>query len=330
MGKPYYLVNKEDKLIEISKKLGQLSNIDFSKQSLSEINDDVIENIFSSLTAFSEEVENLNVSKQDPNIFYPEQSKPADVTSNSIEETSMLAEIAKNSPFPFLRVDSDFNVIFVNEKGKTLKSNFFNENGDLKVELKTLLKAYLDEEIDQDELEYEINDKVYLLDVALIEKDRCFDIYARDIFELKRIQLDFLELSQELEELIQTRTDELDDALKHLSTVINNSNMILFATDPEGIFLLCEGNGLKVLGLKENQIVGTSIYDFYKEHPVIIQKISQALEGESGTERYSVSNYHFELSFLPNIEEGKVVGMIGLAFDITQLVDGEKKISSPC
>ena len=62
-----------------------------------------------------------------------------------------------------------------------------------------------------------------------------------------------------------TARKQAEEALRgtehRLRTIINNTPLILFALDHEGIFTLSEGKGLDLIGQKPGELVGRSIFD---------------------------------------------------------------------
>src|SRR5688572_6804679 len=61
--------------------------------------------------------------------------------------------------------------------------------------------------------------------------------------------------------------EALRKAEKRLRTVVASASLILFATDKNGIFTLCEGEGLKSLSLEPGQLVGQSAFEIYADSP---------------------------------------------------------------
>ena len=59
--------------------------------------------------------------------------------------------------------------------------------------------------------------------------------------------------------------EALRKAEKRLRTVVASASLILFATDKNGIFTLCEGEGLKSLKLQPGELVGKSVFEVYSD-----------------------------------------------------------------
>jgi PAS domain S-box-containing protein len=120
-----------------------------------------------------------------------------------------------------------------------------------------------------------------------------------------------------------TETRRVEEALRlaeaRLRSVVAASPIVLFALDREGIFTLSEGQGLKRLGLEPGQVVGMSAFEVYRGHPDILQNLKQALAGEERTGVVTVAGLDFETHYSPLREaDGRVVGVIGVAIDVTE------------
>jgi PAS domain S-box-containing protein len=119
-----------------------------------------------------------------------------------------------------------------------------------------------------------------------------------------------------------------EDALKQsearLRTVIGSASLILFATDNDGIFTLCEGEGLKSLSLKPGELVGRSVFDVYSGYPQFGSNIRRALLGETFTDSVEVFNLVFEVRYSPLTDEhDNILGVIGVATDTTEHLRAE-------
>src|SRR6202008_2250180 len=126
-----------------------------------------------------------------------------------------------------------------------------------------------------------------------------------------------LSVIRDITEKKQAR-EALRKAEKRLRTVVGSAALILFATDKNGIFTLCEGEGLKSLSLEPGQLVGQSVFDVYADSPKVGENIRRALSGESFTSAVDVSGFVFDVRFSPLTDEREnVLGVIGVATNIT-------------
>jgi PAS domain S-box-containing protein len=112
--------------------------------------------------------------------------------------------------------------------------------------------------------------------------------------------------------------EALRKAEKRLRTVVASASLILFATDKNGIFTLCEGEGLKSLSLKPGELVGQSLFEVYADSPQVGENVRRALTGESFTSSVDIGPLVFDVRYSPLTDEhDHVLGVIGVATDIT-------------
>ncbi|MDQ2936951.1 MAG: PAS domain S-box protein, partial [Acidobacteriota bacterium] len=113
--------------------------------------------------------------------------------------------------------------------------------------------------------------------------------------------------------------EELRQTEARLRTVVSSASIVLFAMDQNGVFTLSEGEGLKALGWKPGEMVGQSAFEIYKENPEVLENIRRALGGEAFSRAVDLGDLSFEARYSPLTDErGKVVGVIGVATDITE------------
>jgi PAS domain S-box-containing protein len=109
-----------------------------------------------------------------------------------------------------------------------------------------------------------------------------------------------------------------------LRSVISNTAVVVFALDKTGRFLLSEGKGLSSLGLSAGQVVGTSVFDVYANHPQIESVIRRAMNGEAFSDIIEINNLYFETWYSPMLnQEHEIIGTIGVAVDITERIAQE-------
>ena len=101
--------------------------------------------------------------------------------------------------------------------------------------------------------------------------------------------------------------------------VMNNAPVVLFALDPNGVFLVSEGKGLSALGLRPGEVLGRSVYEVYRDHPAVTHSIRRAFAGELETETIRVEGRVFESWYsLVRDADGTVTRLIGVAVDVTE------------
>jgi diguanylate cyclase (GGDEF)-like protein/PAS domain S-box-containing protein len=103
----------------------------------------------------------------------------------------------------------------------------------------------------------------------------------------------------------------------HLRAVIEAAPIVLWATDKAGLVTLSEGKGLNSLGLRAGEMVGRSIFTEYKDVPIVIDCHRRALAGETVFQTLEVGTQAFEAHYSPLRSEGEIVGVFGVATDVS-------------
>jgi len=121
--------------------------------------------------------------------------------------------------------------------------------------------------------------------------------------------------------------EALRKAEKRLRTVVSCAALILFATDKNGVFTICEGEGLKSLSLEAGELVGQSVFEVYADAPQLGENIRRALNGDSFTAPVTIGSLVFDIRYSPLTDESdNVLGVIGVATDITDARRAEASI----
>ncbi len=128
-----------------------------------------------------------------------------------------------------------------------------------------------------------------------------------------------------------TERKQVEEAFKEttqrLQTAITNAPIILFALDSEGVFTLSEGRTLESLGKKPNESVGQSVFDLYRDNPNILENMRRTLAGVEGTWIGEVGDLVYENRTTPlRDENGQVIGLIGVATDITERIRAQEAL----
>lgn len=112
-----------------------------------------------------------------------------------------------------------------------------------------------------------------------------------------------------------------------LRAVLTGAPMILFALDHNGVFTVSSGDGLKLLGLTEGEVVGRTVWEIYASDPATIEVARRALAGERFTSMLELDGRFWETRWVPKLDEsGKPAGTIGVAIDATDRVRAEQEL----
>jgi len=112
-----------------------------------------------------------------------------------------------------------------------------------------------------------------------------------------------------------------------LRAVVTNSPVLLFALDRDGVFTLAEGRGLAALGLTPAAVVGQPVDTLFAAAPALTRDVRRALTGEDCTAIVALGELVIEARHTPVWDgSGMVVGVIGVAFDITARVRAEERL----
>lgn len=109
--------------------------------------------------------------------------------------------------------------------------------------------------------------------------------------------------------------------------IVQNYPSIYYCFDEELIFTESVGSGLKALGLTDNQLVGHSIREVYRDHPDTINYHEKALKGEfvSYSTMVQVGEHKIYYEVKAFFDE-KTQSGIGLAFDVTEKMQAEQEL----
>ncbi|MDM8520469.1 PAS domain S-box protein [Anaerolineales bacterium HSG6] len=142
-------------------------------------------------------------------------------------------------------------------------------------------------------------ERIAILTVIPLRKDVVVGI-AHDITERKRVEA------------------ALRESEERFRTVVTNSTPITFMFDKEGKILLSEGKMLSAVGLKPGEAVGQYVFEMYRDYPDMVKALKMALNGETYEGIITLGDLFFEVFYSPYKDsQGNVVGVIGIALDIT-------------
>jgi len=111
--------------------------------------------------------------------------------------------------------------------------------------------------------------------------------------------------------------------------IVEQSPVVTYVVDKNGIFTLSEGKGLARLGLKPGEVIGLSVFDVYRDNPAICDACKKALSGEPQEFTVMIGTTTFE-TFLNPVKDkkGVVTSFIGVSVDISDRVAAEETIKN--
>ncbi|MDP9002281.1 MAG: ATP-binding protein, partial [Myxococcota bacterium] len=118
-------------------------------------------------------------------------------------------------------------------------------------------------------------------------------------------------------------------------TLIANPPLTLFALDRSGIIRAFDGRSRESFGVESERIVGRYAMDLFGSAAVTqdgaqamsgAQAVRRALSGETIRGQLDMADGAFQFRLLPDIENGEVVGVAGVAIEITGRVRTEKSL----
>jgi PAS domain S-box-containing protein len=134
----------------------------------------------------------------------------------------------------------------------------------------------------------------------------------RDITECKRV-----------EETLRT------DAAR-FRLMLDQIPAVVWTTDTELRFTSSLATGLRSLGLEPNEVVGLSLFDYFRTDdaeylPIAMHR--RALQGEPGTYEDAWENNAYQSHVEPlRDDDGQIVGVVGVALDITERKQAEEAL----
>jgi PAS domain S-box-containing protein len=118
----------------------------------------------------------------------------------------------------------------------------------------------------------------------------------------------------------QQRQTVLTSSENRIRSIVNNTPIVLFEFDSDGVYSLSEGGALKVLGRRPGEAVGSTVARVYEDVPSIPQIAWMAISGESVSAELPVRKRWFHTTCSPLYDEdGVIIGAAGAAVDITEI-----------
>ena len=167
-----------------------------------------------------------------------------------------------------------------------------------------------------------------------IEREKTARAEAEQLLEVKSMELysanqKLIISNRDLEKAIAQRTQELVFANKELTQLIASANAPIFSIDTKGIINEWNQELEKITGFRRNLVIGRCFVEELvapADQPLMAEVLIKASKGEATTNFEFVlltrSGDHAELLLNSSARRdatGKIVGMVGIAQDVTEL-----------
>ncbi len=139
----------------------------------------------------------------------------------------------------------------------------------------------------------------------------------------------FVSFKQDVTEKRQ-KEKELEKSTASLRLIAEKVPAVLWMVDAELMFVSSQGSALKQMDLKPNQVVGMTLFDFFrtknKEYPPI-QAHLKALEGDSVQFKLEWKAETFDAQVEPLRDaDNKIIGCVGIAHNVTDRIKYEEAL----
>ena len=144
-------------------------------------------------------------------------------------------------------------------------------------------------------------------------------IPVRSMDEIGILARSFNEMTDQLR-VLYNRLEE------RLTTVISNAPIIVFSLDGNGSISLLEGKGLQSMSLESDDFIGRPLSAIFLGSEKILDAATGAAQGNMVNTVATFEEQSFEIWCAPVFSStGEVVGVIGVATDVTELVQAQKR-----
>lgn len=120
--------------------------------------------------------------------------------------------------------------------------------------------------------------------------------------------------------------EALRESEERLRSIIEEAQIILLRLDEHGVFTFCEGRGLESLGIAAGALTGQSVWSLPGTTAETLELLHTVYAGQPVVDTLEIGDKVFELRLSPIAGEGRVAGVIGVVFDITERRDLELRL----
>src|SRR4051812_3794278 len=120
----------------------------------------------------------------------------------------------------------------------------------------------------------------------------------------------------------------LRESENRLRTLVSRSPVLLWTVNRDGVFTALEGRSMSELRITEQELVGRSIDDVYRDMPEVLPHYELALRGEVTDATIEAGGRTLHAYLVPlEAEDGAIDGVVGVATDITDLARAQAQLS---
>ena len=143
----------------------------------------------------------------------------------------------------------------------------------------------------------------------------------------------FMAITKDITERIHTE-ETLRNSENNFRALLENLSQKIFFKDKNSVYISCNENYARDLGIKSNEIVGKTDYDFYprilaKKYKADDKRIIKSSKAEDIEEEYVQNGIKFFVHTVKTPikdENNNVIGIIGIFWDITEKKKMEEKM----
>ncbi|MFN2544930.1 MAG: PAS domain S-box protein [Actinomycetota bacterium] len=137
-----------------------------------------------------------------------------------------------------------------------------------------------------------------------------------------------LPLTLRASRMLRSQTERLEGQTKQLSALVDQMPAVIWSTDRDLCFTEVHGSALTPIGLDPQTMMGTSLQALFREDDgsAAVAAHRSALLGETVSYEVELNGHVFQASVQPMRSGGRVVGVAGAAFDITDRKHVERSL----
>ena len=128
-----------------------------------------------------------------------------------------------------------------------------------------------------------------------------------------------------------TKRKKAEEALRRskalLDATIKGLPIATFTLDRKGVFTLSEGQGLEILDIFPDKVLGKSAYEVFNDVPQILGDIQRGFDDKHSKSTIEIGKFTLQVLCSPMLEQnGEITGVIGVVIDITERKKAEENL----